>query len=265
MDFRRAKYILPNLFTLTSLGAGLYSIHLSTAAQSLDEITLAAWVLLICMVCDGLDGRVARMTRSETELGIQLDSLADAIAFGVAPAFLIYHWGLETWGVAGMLVAFFYVACAVLRLARFNMLATRAIGIGSRRYFTGLPTPLSAGMVISLVLAHVSFTGQATTGAYLSVAAVTLFLGGLMVSNVRYRTFKDINLRAQTLMTVLALVASSVVLSVIYEPSITLVIVMVAYIVLGVGGGILSLSKNLLGFDDDDEPQLAEAGDDLDF
>lgn len=260
MDFRRAKYILPNLFTLSSLGAGLYSIHLSTTAQNVDQILLAAWVLVISLICDGFDGRVARMTRTETELGIQLDSLADAVAFGVAPAFLLYHWGLAEWGPLGLLVAFTFVACAVLRLARFNVLATRSIE-GTKKYFIGLPTPLAAGTVIALVLAHVSFTETASTGAAGSVAAVTLFLAGLMVSNVRYRTFKDIDLRARTWVVAAAVVAAAVGLSVAYKPSVTFVLLMVAYIVLGLGGGLLSLGKTLFGTAESDEPLLAEAGD----
>lgn len=259
MDFRRAKYILPNLFTLSSLGAGLYSIHLSTTAQSVEQMALAAWVLVISLICDGFDGRVARMTRTETELGIQLDSLADAVAFGVAPAFLLYHWGLSEWGALGFLVAFAFVACAVLRLARFNVLATRCIE-ETKKYFIGLPTPLAAGTVIALVLAHVSFTEMASTGATGSVAAVTLFLAGLMVSNVRYRTFKDVDLRARTWILASAVVAVSVGLSVAFKPSVTLVLLMVAYIVLGLGGGLLSLGKTLFGTGDD-EPLLAEAGD----
>jgi CDP-diacylglycerol---serine O-phosphatidyltransferase len=260
MDLRRAKYILPNLFTLSSLGAGLYSIHLSTTAQSADQIALAAWILVVSLICDGFDGRVARMTRTETELGIQLDSLADAVAFGVAPAFLLYHWGMSEWGVLGLAVAFVFVACAILRLARFNVLAARAIE-ETKKYFIGLPTPLAAGTVIALVLAHVSFTETAATGAAGSVAAVTLFLAGLMVSNVRYRTFKDVDLRGRTWVVASMVVALSVGLSVVFKPSITLVVLMVAYIVLGLGGGLLSLGKTLFGTGEAEEPLLIEAGD----
>lgn len=259
MDLRRAKYILPNLFTLSSIGAGMYSIHLSTTAQSVSDITLAAWVLVISLVCDAFDGRVARMTRTETELGIQLDSLADAISFGVAPAFLLFHWGLSGWGFFGLVVAFAYVVCAVLRLARFNVLAGG--DAKSKKYFLGLPTPLAAGTVIALVLAHVSFTDTASTGAAASVAAVTLFLAGLMVSNVRYRTFKDVDLRGRTWVLASMVVAVAVGLSVVLKPSVTFVLLMVAYIVFGLGGGLLSLGKTVFGSDEADEPLLAEAHD----
>ena len=259
MDLRKAKYILPNLFTLSSIFAGVYSIHLSTTAQSIADITLAAWLVVISMVCDGLDGRVARMTRTESELGIQLDSLADAISFGVAPAFLLYHWGMSEWGVVGLFVAFLYVGCAVLRLARFNVLAGR--GGGTKRYFVGLPTPLAAGTVIALVLAHVAFTETAATSASMSVAAVTVLLAALMVSNVRYRTFKDVNLQGRTVLTAAVLVTASAVGSVIYAPSATFVVLMVAYIILGLGGGLLDLGKHFLGEDEEDEPLFAEVRD----
>ncbi len=259
MDFRRAKYILPNLFTLSSVCAGLYSIHLSTLAQNVADITMAAWLLVVCMVCDALDGRVARMTQTETELGIQLDSLADAISFGVAPAFLLYHWGMTEWGLVGMFVAFVYVGCAVLRLARFNVLAGQ--GAGTKRYFLGLPTPLAAGTVVSLVLAHVAFTEMATTAAAMSVAAVTLLLAGLMVSNVRYRTFKDVNLQGRTGLAAGAVVTAAAVGSVIFQPSITFVLLMVAYIILGLGGGLMHLGKTLFGESEDEEPIFAEARD----
>ena len=259
MDFRRAKYILPNFFTLSNVCAGLFSIHLATSAQNVADITLAAWLLVVCMVCDALDGRVARMTQTETELGIQLDSLADAISFGVAPAFLMYHWGMSEWGMVGMFVAAVYVGCAILRLARFNVLAAQ--GAGTKRYFLGLPTPLAAGTVVSLVLAHVAFTEMATTSAAMSVAAVTLVLAGLMVSNVRYRTFKDVNLQGRTGLIAAALVTASAMGAVILKPSVTFVLLMVAYIILGLGGGLMSLGKTLFGEDEDDEPAFAEARD----
>lgn len=259
MDFRRAKYILPNLFTLSSIGAGLYSIHLSTTAQGVADITLAAWLLVVCMVCDALDGRVARMTRTETELGIQLDSLADAISFGVAPALLLYHWGLSQWGLLGLFVAFIYVACAVLRLARFNVLANQ--DVETKKYFLGLPTPLAAGTIVALVLAHVAFTELATTAEALSVAAVTVMLSGLMVSNVRYRTFKDVNLQGRTGLAAAVVVASAALGSVILKPSATFVLLMVAYIVLGLGGGLLHLGKTLFGEDEEEDAMLAEVTD----
>lgn len=247
MDFRKAKFILPNLFTLSSVMAGLFSIHLSTTGSTVSEMTLAAWLLVVAMVCDGFDGRVARLTRTESQLGIQLDSLADAISFGVAPAFLLYHWGLKEWGALGLLWAGAYVCSAVLRLARFNVMASESGE--TKRYFIGLPTPLAAGTVVSVVLAHVAYTSTISTGATWSVAAIALVLGGLMVSNVRYRTFKDLNLRGAAVARAVGVVAAIATISVILEPSITFVMLFFAYIVIGLLGGVVSLGKHLLGHD----------------
>ena len=253
MDLRRAKYILPNLFTLSSVAAGVYSIHLSTTATTIDEITLAAWLIVAAMICDGFDGRVARMTKTESALGIQLDSLADAISFGVAPAFLLYHWGMADWGWLGFGVVIAYVSCAIMRLARFNVLAQEAQD--TKRYFLGLPTPLAAGTIVSVVLAHLAFTETAATGAGFSVAALGLLLSGLMVSNVKYRTFKDLKVKGRGALGVVGVLLAMVALSVILKPSITLVIVMMAYIILGLIGGIASLGRGFFGDDGEDEEE----------
>ncbi len=259
MDFHRAKYILPNLFTLSSMGAGLYSIQLSATAQTVSDISLAAWLLVVSMICDLLDGRVARMTRTETELGIQLDSMSDAISFGVAPAFLLFHWGMVEWGMLGQLAAFGYAACAILRLARFNVLANK--DVKTKRYFLGLPTPLAAGTVVAMVMAHVAYTGSMTlAGSEGLVAILSLLLGGLMVSNIRYRTFKDLDLSGKTTVVASIVVGLSVAVSVMLKPSVTFVLLMLAYIVLGLGGGILNLGRTLLGQEESgEEPALVEA------
>lgn len=242
MDLSRAKYILPNLFTLTSVGAGVFSIHLSTTAMSVSDMTMAAYLLVGAMACDMLDGRVARLTRTESELGLQLDSLADAISFGVAPGFLLYHWGMSHLGLWGVFAAALYVMGAVLRLARFNVMAGREEG--PSRYFLGLPTPLAAGTVISLVLAYVSFTETMTTGAGWSVAAIAIFLGALMVSNVRYRSFKDMSLRKPDLLAVLA-VLGVILAAMVVKPGIAFGLLLVVYVIVGLLGGVVSLGKHL--------------------
>ncbi|WP_158542481.1 CDP-diacylglycerol--serine O-phosphatidyltransferase [Lujinxingia litoralis] len=250
MDLSRAKYILPNLFTLSSVVAGMYSIQLSTTATDVNEMTMAAWLVFVSMVCDTFDGRVARLTRTESEFGVQLDSLADAISFGVAPAFLLYNWGLSELGLLGLLVSCVYTAGTVMRLARFNVMANQSEG--PSRYFLGLPSPLAAGMVASLVLAHVSFSGQISTGASGSVAAAALLLGGLMVSNVRYRTFKDVKFRGPAALVLVLALASVTALAVVYEASVALVMVTAVYIVVGLCGGLLDLGRNVLGVSEDE-------------
>ena len=143
MDLTRAKYLLPNSLTMASAFCGFASIHLSLTGSTVTQFSTAAWLLVVAMFLDAFDGRVARMTKSESELGVQLDSLADAVSFGLAPAFLMYAWGLSSLGTLGLFAAFIYAAGAILRLARFNVMASQHEGV--TRHFLGLPSPLAAG------------------------------------------------------------------------------------------------------------------------
>ena len=207
MDLSKAKYLVPNSLTLGSIYCGINSVYLSTTAQSPKEMMLAAWFIVIAMVCDGMDGRVARMTKAESELGVQLDSLADMVSFGIAPAFLLFNWGMQPMGRWGLFFAFLFAGSTALRLARFNVMASNHSGV--MKYFMGLPSPLAAGAVVSVVLAHVSMTGEMTTLASRSVAALGALLGALMISNIRYRTFKDVNFRGRAGIVLLAVAAVS--------------------------------------------------------
>lgn len=249
MDLSKAKYILPNSLTLASVFCGMSSIYQSTSATSPDEIVLAAWLIVAAMICDLFDGRVARMTRTQSEFGVQMDSLADSISFGLAPGFLLFNWGLEPLGIGGIFIAFLFASCAIMRLARFNVMSSESGG--KTKFFLGLPTPLAAGAVVSVVLAHVSVTGQASvpTG---NVAIMTVLLGGLMVSNVRYRTFKDVNFRGRAGVFLGMLILAVAAISVVARPSVAFVTIMVLYIVLGLGGGVVDLGKNIFGTDSDE-------------
>ncbi|MFP4599158.1 MAG: CDP-diacylglycerol--serine O-phosphatidyltransferase [Persicimonas sp.] len=256
MDLSKSKYILPNLLTLTSVFCGISSIQLAITAQTAEQLQLAAWLIVAAMLCDLFDGRVARMTGAQSEFGVQLDSLADAVSFGVAPAMLLYSWGLEPLGVLGLFFAFVYAGCAIMRLARFNVTA-KADG-GKSRYFEGLPTPLAAGAVVSIVMAHLTVTIEPTTGAYWNVAAMSVLMGGLMVSNVRYRTFKDFNVRGRgglALAVMLVVVAG---VSVAARPSVAFVTIMVMYIVVGLGGGLVELGRAFFGADAEDHDYLSD-------
>lgn len=266
MDLSRTKYILPNLFTLGSVLCSTFSMHVASTADQPRELALAAWLIIIAAVCDAFDGRVARMTKTESEFGVQLDSLADAVSFGVAPAWLLFHWGLEPLGGWGVVVAFVYVACTLMRLARFNVMAAQAHSDGPSKFFTGLPSPLGAGTVVAVVLAHLSITEQMTTTATLSVVALTILLSLLMVSNVRYRTFKDVNFRGRAGVALLALLAASVATGIVFKPSIAVVSLMILYIGLGLVGGIIHASRGLLAHsrnaDDDSDEELLLPKDD---
>lgn len=179
----RGVYILPNLFTTASLLAGFAGLVL--AAQG--DIESCALAVLVSAVMDGLDGKVARLTNTASEFGIQYDSLADLVAFGVTPAFMVWAWLFQGYGRIGIAVSFLFVACAALRLARFNITTTT----GSKKFFIGLPSP-AGGCTLALVVCGSPYL-PAWTLPYLppAVLAVTFGVALLMVSRVRYFSFKE--------------------------------------------------------------------------
>jgi CDP-diacylglycerol--serine O-phosphatidyltransferase len=208
---RRGIYILPNLFTTAALFAGFYAIV--QAMNSRYEHSAVA--IFVAMVLDGLDGRVARLTHTQSAFGAEYDSLADMVSFGAAPALVIYEWALKGLGRWGWIAAFVYCAGAALRLARFNT----TLEVVDKRYFQGLPSPAAAALVAGLiwVFLDLGFSGEQVRWlAFL----VTLFAGLTMVSNFRFYSFKDINLRRSVpFMVVIAFVLSFVVIS-SYPPGI---------------------------------------------
>lgn len=179
----RGVYLLPNLLTTGGLFAGVYSILASVRGA----YWVAAVAILVANIFDILDGRVARMTRTNTRFGIEYDSLADVIAFGVAPGILVYTWALQPWGTLGWLAASTYVACGALRLARFNV----QIDTAEKRHFLGLPIPAAAEVIASLVLLYYFFGGEGETHKRITLLLTAFVLAGLMVSNFRYFSFKE--------------------------------------------------------------------------
>lgn len=194
MDLRKSKYILPNLFTLSSVLFGLLAVIwcLDGTPESFRQAALA---IIMAAVADGLDGRVARMTRTETRFGVQLDSLADVLSFGMAPAVLAWAFALRqvdaVGGHAGIALVFLYVACGAMRLARFNVQAERTRGPSN--FFTGLPIPGAAGIIATLVWTCVDLGVEESTRTLLMGVAM-LSVAMLMVSTVRYRNFKHVHL-----------------------------------------------------------------------
>jgi len=181
---RHGVYILPNLFTTGGLFAGFYSI-ICTLNGNYD---LAAIMILVAQLCDVLDGRIARLTRTTSSFGIQYDSLADLIAFGVAPGILVYQWALVPWGRWGWLAASLYVTCGALRLARFNV----QIASAEKRYFIGLPIPAAADVIAATVLLFYNFIGDAAPNKHIVMLLLIYGVAALMVSEVRYYSFKEI-------------------------------------------------------------------------
>lgn len=187
----RGIYLLPNLITTAALFAGFYGIVAATQGK----FEQAAVAIFIAMLLDGLDGRVARMTNTQTAFGAEYDSLADMGSFGLAPALVMYEWSLSSlvnvswhWGKLGWLAAFLYVAAGALRLARFNTKASST----DKRYFQGLPSPAAAGVVVGFVWASFDYGFQGDQQGMLALLII-VFAGAMMVSNVSYYSFKDID------------------------------------------------------------------------
>ena len=188
----RGIYLLPNLFTTGAMFAGFYAILASIGGGYAD----AAVAVFIAAVLDGLDGRVARLTGTQSEFGVQYDSLSDLVSFGLAPALVMYTWSLSTlrdfgplWGKLGWAAAFIYAACAALRLARFNTQA----GVADKRYFQGLASPAAAAVCMSFVWTMDKFGIPGPELCFITpcIAAIT---GLLMVSRIRYFSFKTLPL-----------------------------------------------------------------------
>jgi CDP-diacylglycerol---serine O-phosphatidyltransferase len=181
-------YLLPNLFTTVGLFAGFYAVIAAVNGQ----FELAGVAIFVAGILDGLDGRVARLTNTESEFGAQYDSMTDMVAFGIAPALLVYEWSLRDLGKVGWMLAFVYAAAVALRLARFNV-RTEVV---NKRYFQGLASPPSAGLLISIVWLgeHYELAGS---GVLTFAALTTLSAAALMVSNVRYFSFKDMDFRSR--------------------------------------------------------------------
>lgn len=249
LDLRKTLFVLPNLITLGGVFCGFNAIRLVAKERPTDEdVYRAAVVLIFAMLFDLMDGRVARMTKTQSAFGLQLDSLADVISFGVAPALLVYKWVLYREPIPGLLVAFGYVACAAVRLARFNVLASSATGAPTKpgKHIIGLPSPPAAGILISLVVANHAAGGVIGREEYtLVLLGVTVGLGLLMVSNVRFRSFKDLRLDTGTIVLALFVLVSSAFVWNKFRPEFVLVWLLGVYLIVGIVETIRGLADRL--------------------
>ncbi|MDY6981534.1 MAG: CDP-diacylglycerol--serine O-phosphatidyltransferase [Pseudomonadota bacterium] len=184
---RRGIYLLPNLLTTGAMFAGFYAVIAGMGS----DFGSACVAILVAMVLDGLDGRVARLTNTQSKFGAEYDSLSDMLAFGVAPALICFSWALSQLGKLGWTAAFIYVACAALRLARFNV----QLGSTDKRFFVGLASPSAAGLVVFMVWSFHEFDIGMSSLVAGFAAVVTVLAGVLMVLNVRYYSFKDLDFR----------------------------------------------------------------------
>ncbi len=222
---RRGIYLLPNLFTTAALFAGFYAI-----VQAMNQrYENAAVAIVIAMVLDGLDGRVARLTHTQSEFGAEYDSLSDMVCFGVAPALIMYEWALKDLGRFGWIAAFVYCVGAALRLARFNT----NIDVVDKRFFQGLPSPAAAALIAGFLwIASDNKIPVSAYGIPWIAAFVTLYTGITMVTNIPFYSFKDINLRRSVPFAVILLVVLAFVL-VSTDPPLVLFLLFVGY---GVSG-----------------------------
>lgn len=221
---KRGVYLLPNIFTTAGLFAGFYSI----VAAMQHHFAVACLATFIAMIADGLDGRVARLTNTQSAFGAEYDSLSDMVAFGLSPAFLMYTWSLNCLGKVGWLCAFFYVACTALRLARFNTQLENT----DKRFFIGLACPAAAAVLTGAVWFLLENTALVGKSIAVPMAVLTVIVGALEVSNVKYYSFKVLNFRHHVPFTVLVL-AVMVIMLIALDPAQVLFYAFSAYLVLG--------------------------------
>ncbi|AWL12647.1 CDP-diacylglycerol--serine O-phosphatidyltransferase [Saliniradius amylolyticus] len=247
-------YLLPNLLTTAGLFSGFYAV---VSAMN-GHFEAAAIAIFVAMIFDGLDGRVARMTNTQSDFGAEYDSMADMISFGIAPALVAYSWGLTDMGKLGWLASFVYVAGAALRLARFNT----QLSVADKRFFQGLASPASAALVAGLVWVGVEYDIKGTDYGPI-VAFITAAAGLLMVSNFKYNSFKEVNWHGKVPFVAL-LVVMLVFVIVATQPSLVLFIVFALYAIAGPINTFRSVDKvelkHVVGdADDDDEDFRADA------
>jgi CDP-diacylglycerol--serine O-phosphatidyltransferase len=225
-------YILPNLVTTANIVCGFLSmVHAFKA-----DYERACWFIIIAAVCDALDGRIARFARATSPFGVQYDSLSDLTSFGIAPAFLLFSYSLQEYSRFGAGVAALYVVCAALRLARFNVSAENPSPTKLQKirkgYFQGMPSPASAGLVVTMVLMQLDFAWFDGPTMQVIAASLGAGLGLLMVSNIPFPSFKDVNWRTKGKAWILLIVGLFIVF-LIQAPAITLFCVGYAYLSFG--------------------------------
>ena len=227
---RRGIYLLPNLFTTANLFAGFYAM----LAAMQGRFEAAAIAIFAAMLLDGIDGRVARLTHTQSDFGAEYDSLADMVAFGVAPALVAYEWALGGLGKVGWLAAFVYTAAAALRLARFNT----QVGIADKRFFQGLPSPSAAAIVAAGVWIGADHSIAGADVSWLA-AFITALVGLLMVSNFRFHSFKDIDVRGRVPFIVAVVVMLVFALVFLHPP----VILFAGFMTYAISGPVLTLVR----------------------
>ena len=228
----RKIYIVPNFVTTANMFCGFYSI----IASMHGDFTTASWAIMAASIFDMLDGRIARLAKATSQFGVEYDSLSDLISFGMAPGLLLYRWSLEPFGRLGWLAAFLFVVCGALRLARFNVFS----GVLPKGYFQGLPIPMGAGMVATFIIFTQSMGWDVSD--HFVVLLLTFALASLMVSTIKFPSFKELNWRSRgsfgyLLIGVLAMVLIAV------KPEVTLFLLLSSYVVLSLIWNVVRVLK----------------------
>jgi len=232
---KKGVYLLPNSLTLCGMFFGFYSILATISGNYVN----AAWAVFIAMIFDGLDGWVARLTNSTTKFGIELDSLSDLVAFGVAPAVLMHNWSLNTYGRIGWAASFLFVACGALRLARYNV----QMGSEEKKSFTGLPIPGAAIIVASTVIFYFNQIGY-DAGRNIYLLVLTIVLSILMISTLKFHGVKEIDFRERKPFWVLVFIVLIIVIVAVHPP-IALFSFAMLYLSAGILENIFLYSKKL--------------------
>lgn len=220
---KRGVYLIPNLLTSASLFGGFYAI-----VAALDgNYYASAIAIMVSVLLDGMDGRVARLTHTNTRFGVEYDSLADLVSFGVAPAVLIFTWALRPYGRFGWLAAFLFVVCGALRLARFNI----QIDTVESRVFNGLPIPAAASLIATTVLLF-SYMEQGGVTRHITILLLTYLLAFLMISNIKYYSFKELNLTKRKPFSILVIIIFLFII-IAEEPHTMLFLISLGYVVSG--------------------------------
>jgi CDP-diacylglycerol---serine O-phosphatidyltransferase len=246
INLRKSLFILPNLFTLSAIFCGFYAIVLTSSNPTADDLYRASLLIIFAMFFDMIDGRVARLTRTQSAFGMEIDSLADVVSFGVAPALLVYTWSLHALGTFGVVAAFAYVACGAIRLARFNVLSTDPTGRPKKpsKYILGLPIPGAAGILVSLVAANHAVEGE-LAAAHVPTAIAVLSLAFFMVSTIKFRSFKDLRLNLRTAALVLLAVGTGVMMAVKLHIAFALGWMLTSYVAIGLLEMLIAIARRL--------------------
>lgn len=232
-------YLVPNIVTTGNMFCGFYSMIASMKGDYLP----AAWAIIAAAIFDALDGRIARLAKATSQFGVEYDSLSDLISFGVAPAVLLYKWALLPFDRLGWLAAFLYLVCGALRLARFNVMT----GVVSKKYFQGLPIPMAAGMVATFIIFNMT-QGWPDQGSFrdILVLILTFGLASLMISTIKFPSFKELNWRSRASFGFLMIGVLSMILIAV-KPEVTLFLILSGYVATSLVWNVILLIKGPSG------------------